>query len=250
VIYWILHRLSVFVSHFIGTRFIGGGSWRTRRKPPTCASHWQTLSHNVVHLALIEIRTHNTIEHVHEQRNPTHWKTIIITCLGVFHQERTGFDHHWTRILCIYSAGVCPFHLVASFKFGNHKSNVKSVERYIGKFSLLIMGKKMSLKVNYRPHRAHLFISCLNLFIWGTYQYWDILTGQWFSLGTRVSSTNKTDRHDMAEILLKMVLNTITLTPFTSWTVKTTDLPQVTDKLYHIMLFPVTCTCKWQRREP
>jgi hypothetical protein len=27
-------------------------------------------------------------------------------------QERTGFDHHWTRILCIYSAGVCPFHLV------------------------------------------------------------------------------------------------------------------------------------------
>ena len=49
--------------------------------------------------------------------------------MSVFHQERTGFDHHWTRILCIYSAGVCPFHLVASFKFGNHKINVKSVER-------------------------------------------------------------------------------------------------------------------------
>jgi hypothetical protein len=30
---------------------------------------------------------------------------------------------------CIYSAGVCPFHLVASFKFGNHKSNATSVER-------------------------------------------------------------------------------------------------------------------------
>jgi hypothetical protein len=28
-----------------------------------------------------------------------------------------------------YSAGVCPFHLVASFKFWNHKSNAKSVER-------------------------------------------------------------------------------------------------------------------------
>jgi hypothetical protein len=26
---------------------------------PPVASHWQTLSHNVVHLALIEIRTHN-----------------------------------------------------------------------------------------------------------------------------------------------------------------------------------------------
>ena len=49
--------------------------------------------------------------------------------MSVFHQERTGFDHQWTRILCIYSVGVCPFHLVASFKFGNHKSNVKSVER-------------------------------------------------------------------------------------------------------------------------
>jgi hypothetical protein len=51
--------------------------------------------------------------------------------MSVFHQERTGFDHHWTRILCIYSEGVCPFHLVASFKFGNNKSNVKSVERGI-----------------------------------------------------------------------------------------------------------------------
>jgi hypothetical protein len=27
------------------------------------------------------------------------------------------------------------------------------------------------------------------------------VTGQWFSPGTSVSSTNKTDRHDMAEIL-------------------------------------------------
>jgi hypothetical protein len=34
----------------------------------------------------------------------------------------------------------------------------------------------------------------------------------WFSLGTPVSSTNKTDRHDIIEILLKVPLNTITLT--------------------------------------
>jgi hypothetical protein len=32
-------------------------------------------------------------------------------------------------------------------------------------------------------------------------------------LGTPVSSTNKTDRHDITEILLKVALNTITLTP-------------------------------------
>ena len=33
--------------------------------------------------------------------------------------------------------------------------------------------------------------------------------GQWFSAGTPVSSTNKTDRHDITEILLKVALNTI-----------------------------------------
>ena len=33
--------------------------------------------------------------------------------------------------------------------------------------------------------------------------------GQWFSAGTLVSSTNKTDRHDTAEILLKVGLSTI-----------------------------------------
>ena len=34
-----------------------------------------------------------------------------------------------------------------------------------------------------------------------------------FSRGTSVSSTNKTDRHDITEILLKVALNTINLTP-------------------------------------
>jgi hypothetical protein len=33
--------------------------------------------------------------------------------------------------------------------------------------------------------------------------------GRWFSLGTPASSTTKTGRHDIAEILLKVVLNTI-----------------------------------------
>jgi len=35
------------------------------------------------------------------------------------------------------------------------------------------------------------------------------LTGRWFPPGTPVSSTNKTDRYDIAEILLKVALNTI-----------------------------------------
>jgi hypothetical protein len=34
--------------------------------------------------------------------------------------------------------------------------------------------------------------------------------GWWFSQGSPVSSTNKTDRHDRTEILLKLALNTIT----------------------------------------
>ena len=36
------------------------------------------------------------------------------------------------------------------------------------------------------------------------------MTGRWFSPNTPVSSTNKTDRHDIAEILLKLALDTTT----------------------------------------
>jgi hypothetical protein len=38
------------------------------------------------------------------------------------------------------------------------------------------------------------------------------LSCRWFSPGTPVSSTNKTNQHVIAEILLRVVLNTITLT--------------------------------------
>ena len=39
-----------------------------------------------------------------------------------------------------------------------------------------------------------------------------LVAGRWFSLSTPVYSTNKADCHDIAEILLKVALNTITLT--------------------------------------
>jgi len=39
-----------------------------------------------------------------------------------------------------------------------------------------------------------------------------IATGQWFSSGTPVSPTNKTESHDITEILLKVALNIISLT--------------------------------------
>ena len=38
-----------------------------------------------------------------------------------------------------------------------------------------------------------------------------LATGRWFSPGIPVSSTNKTDCHDITEILLKVVLNTLTI---------------------------------------
>ena len=38
---------------------------------------------------------------------------------------------------------------------------------------------------------------------------WYILSDRWFSPATPVSSTNKTDHHDITEILLKVALNTI-----------------------------------------
>jgi hypothetical protein len=46
-----------------------------------------------------------------------------------------------------------------------------------------------------------------------------LAAGQWFSPGTPDSSTNKTDRHDITEILLKLALNPIPLptTQITNW---------------------------------
>ena len=38
-----------------------------------------------------------------------------------------------------------------------------------------------------------------------------LAAGRWFSPGNPVSSTNKTDRHDITELLLKVAFNTINL---------------------------------------
>jgi hypothetical protein len=45
-----------------------------------------------------------------------------------------------------------------------------------------------------------------------SYTLFGVVTGRCFSPGIPVSYTNKTDRHDITEILLKVALNTITLT--------------------------------------
>jgi hypothetical protein len=51
-----------------------------------------------------------------------------------------------------------------------------------------------------------------------------LTTVRWFSLGTPVSSTNKTDRHDITKILLKVALNIINQTkPSSCFTCKVRD---------------------------
>ena len=54
-----------------------------------------------------------------------------------------------------------------------------------------------------------------------------LATGQWFSQGSPVSSTNKTGHHDITEILLKVALNTINQTTpnqyNTCWTLDPQD---------------------------
>ena len=53
-----------------------------------------------------------------------------------------------------------------------------------------------------------------------------LATGWWFSLGAPVSSINKTERHDITEILLKVALNTI-------------NLPVIAKKIPHFLLINI-----------
>jgi len=66
------------------------------------------------------------------------------------------------------------------------------------------------------------------------------MAGRWFSPGNPVSSTNKADCHDIAEILLKVALNTITLNPIFIMLQQTIcTFPTLIKKLYALPeLFP------------
>ena len=55
----VLHHIQQYFSYIVAVSFIGGGTGRPWEKHRPVESHWQTLSHNVVHLALTEIWTHN-----------------------------------------------------------------------------------------------------------------------------------------------------------------------------------------------
>jgi hypothetical protein len=72
-----------------------------------------------------------------------------------------------------------------------------------------------------------------------------LVSGLWFSLGTPVSSTYRTDYHEIAEILLKVVLNIITLA-FNDltvnkalWKVRVMKIFDIDIPIYGLWAFPL-----------
>ena len=81
-----------------------------------------------------------------------------------------------------------------------------------------------------------------------------LATSQWFSPGTPVSSTNKTDRHDMTEIFLIVALNIITI--FVNHVSGNISCDCQTDLVSFFVLWfewrmgPFNCRCRyWKYRQ-
>jgi hypothetical protein len=65
------------------------------------------------------------------------------------------------------------------------------------------------IRRGFAPGFVNYKIGCTRLAAASDKVYQLLAHGQWFSPSTPASSTTKTGRHDMAEILLKVALNTI-----------------------------------------
>ena len=73
-----------------------------------------------------------------------------------------------------------------------------------------ILIKPATLHVYYIIYRFPLRLGVLDTPLCGKICQW-LATGQWLPPCTPLSSTKKTDRHDITYVLLKVVLNTKTL---------------------------------------
>ena len=132
------------------------------------------------------------------------------------------FSIHWKSF--IRKMHLKYFIRVMNCKFFRRKMHLKC---FVRKMHLKCFSRRMHFKILSSLHiyiyiyiyRLDYLTICMILII-KLYIYfvctwldsWWLATGQWFSSGTLVSSTNKTDIHDITEILFKVLLNTINQT--------------------------------------
>jgi hypothetical protein len=84
--------------------------------------------------------------------------------------------------------------------------NVKfNMIRYMSDILLLGTVWRKSVNIATEEFEPRSWRDVLETTLWDKVCKW-LATAWWFSLGTTVSSTNKTDRHDITEILLKVAL--------------------------------------------
>ena len=87
--------------------------------------------------------------------------------------------------------------------FNENNQNIKFI---VGSATTCAISAYHHYSCEFEPRLSVLDAICDKVCQW-------LATGQWFSPGNPVSYTNKTDRHEIIEILMKVALNTITITP-------------------------------------
>ena len=116
-----------------------------------------------------------------------------------------GKPHTKLYHIMLYNSPYSRFELTTSVVIGtdckgSFKSNYHTVTTTMVPSKSFRNRKKHELLASL----SFLFPDDYTIFLW-------LAIGRWFFTGTPVSSTNETDRHDIAEILLKVTLNIITL---------------------------------------
>ena len=100
----------------------------------------------------------------------------------------------------VYPAKVCLYHRISCSQYSILCYQMATSCNAICTFAYFILTKVVSSNPAYGE-------------VHSMQHYVIRLTGRWFSPGNLVSSTNKIGSHDITEILLKVALNIITLTP-------------------------------------